>query len=72
MHRILVALAVSSLFLISCEQGLIYSEFQPLTDGTWDKDDIKVFHISEVDSISSIKCLLMFEMIIPFLTVTYS
>jgi gliding motility-associated lipoprotein GldH len=53
MHRILLALAVCSMFLLSCEQGLIYSEFQPISQGIWDKDDIKVFQISETDSISS-------------------
>ena len=41
------------MFLISCEQGLIYSDFQSISQGSWDKDDIKVFNISEVDSISS-------------------
>ncbi|NNE03319.1 MAG: gliding motility lipoprotein GldH [Eudoraea sp.] len=53
MHRILLALAISCMFLISCEQGLIYSDFQPISQGSWDKDDIKVFNFSEMDSMSS-------------------
>jgi gliding motility-associated lipoprotein GldH len=53
MHRLLVVLALCSLFLLSCEQGLVYSEFQSLKDGNWDKEDIKEFRISELDSIST-------------------
>ena len=36
----------------SCENSLIYSEYKATTNGTWSKDDVKKFEISELDSIA--------------------
>ena len=37
----------------SCEDSLVYSEYKATTNGSWSKDDIKEFEISELDSIAA-------------------
>ena len=41
------------IMLASCEHSLVYSEYKATTNGSWSKDDIKEFEISEMDSIAS-------------------
>ena len=46
-------LLISLWILMACEDSLVYSKYQPTRSGSWNKDDVKVFEISEMDSIAS-------------------
>jgi len=37
-------------FVTACGKGPVYSEFQPLADGIWHKDDIREFQIKDPDT----------------------
>jgi len=38
--------------MVSCSDGLVRSEYQATGGGSWDKNDIKEFTFSEIDSIN--------------------
>ena len=41
------------LVLGSCTDSLVYSEYKATTNGRWNKDDIKKFEVSEMDSVAT-------------------
>ena len=41
------------LVLGSCTDSLVYSEYKATTNGRWNKDDIKKFEVSEMDSVAN-------------------
>lgn len=38
--------------LVSCEHSLVYSRYEPTTNGSWNRDDIMKFELSDMDSVS--------------------
>ncbi len=46
-------LAIILCLILACEDSIVFSEYQPTRKGTWNKDDIKVFEVSNMDSIAS-------------------
>ena len=51
MPRIWV-IGILSLFLYSCNNSLVFSEFQANTGGSWSRDDVKEFNFTQNDTIS--------------------
>ncbi|MEN8790540.1 MAG: gliding motility lipoprotein GldH [Flavobacteriaceae bacterium] len=45
------SIIVVLLLFISCSDTLVYSEYKATTNGVWDKDDVKKFEVSSLDSI---------------------
>jgi gliding motility-associated lipoprotein GldH len=39
------------LLLTGCNDALVYSEYKATTNGVWDRDDVKKFEVSALDSI---------------------
>ncbi len=39
--------------LLACEDSLVYSKYQATHNGAWHRDDVKVFEISQIDSVAS-------------------
>ena len=46
-------LAITLCLFLACENSLVYTEYQATGNGTWNKDDIKVFEVSEIDSVAA-------------------
>ncbi len=49
MPRSYLMIVVCSLLFLGCGKGPVYSEFQPLEDGSWERDEIKEFKISGLE-----------------------
>ncbi len=41
------------ILLSSCKDSLVYSEYKPTSNGSWSREDVKEFEISEIDSLDS-------------------
>ena len=49
MPRSYLLLYICGLLFLSCGKGPVYSEFQALDNGSWDRDTIKEFKISDLE-----------------------
>ena len=51
MRKVLI-LFITLVSLASCDKSLVYSKYKATTNGSWNKDDIVQFELSDMDSIS--------------------
>lgn len=49
MPKSYLLILVCALLFLSCGKGPVYSEFQALDDGSWKRDNIKEFKISDLE-----------------------
>ena len=53
MKKVLTCICLLAIIIIAaCEDNLVYSKYRVTTNGSWSKDDMKEFEISEMDSIA--------------------
>ena len=50
--RSILFLTFSILFLVSCTNNLVYSEYRATTNGNWNREDVKRFEVKDLDSVS--------------------
>ncbi|NER09858.1 protein involved in gliding motility GldH [Muriicola jejuensis] len=50
MHRGILLIFLSSLFLLGCGNHIEFSEFRPLENGRWARDDVKEFKTPELNA----------------------
>lgn len=49
--RSLFFLTTLLLCMVSCSDTLVYSDYEATTNGSWNRDDVKIFEVKDLDSV---------------------